>query len=195
MFQHTAARRRLGMYLLFKPGHTAVSTHSRPKAAAIRFMRTVIYGCGFNTQPPEGGWLINVILLNKRTLFQHTAARRRLAQTGSEVRVYKNVSTHSRPKAAGQWASTVLTGWRVSTHSRPKAAGLKPRATSLITTLVSTHSRPKAAGRICPSFGMGRLMFQHTAARRRLAMLVLTPLWVILSFNTQPPEGGWLQNQ
>ena len=57
---------------------------------------------------------------------------------------------------------------RVSTHSRPKAAGYY----SLINqqqTKVSTHSRPKAAGwaheRAAEMVGM----FQHTAARRRLA--------------------------
>ena len=78
------------------------------------------------------------------------------------------VSTHSRPKAAGLMASsairvnpfqhtavrrrldTVAIGIRnhfgVSTHSRPKAAGsaLRPRASQDIQ--VSTHSRPKAAG-------------------------------------------------
>ena len=36
------------------------------------------------------------------------------------------------------------------------------------------------------------MTFQHTAARRRLGLLVISdnPLY---SFNTQPPEGGWLE--
>ena len=34
-------------------------------------------------------------------LFQHTAARRRLASKVQEVKKDKEVSTHSRPKAAG----------------------------------------------------------------------------------------------
>ena len=77
---------------------------------------------------------------------------------------------------------------------------------------VSTHSRPKAAG-ICPSFGMDRRMFQHTAARRRLVSPGNAHAPVIFvsthsrpkaagptvphrrelehRFNTQPPEGGW----
>ena len=33
----------------------------------------------FNTQPPEGGWDGVVSLGNDEALFQHTAARRRLA--------------------------------------------------------------------------------------------------------------------
>ena len=55
-FQHTAARRRLG-----KDGKDAQDL------------------CGFNTQPPEGGWVV---------------ARLRLLE--------HEVSTHSRPKAAGR---------------------------------------------------------------------------------------------
>ena len=80
--------------------------------------------------------------------------------------------------------------WVVSTHSRPKAAGIN-HGNSLFFKMfqhtaarrrletdfqglslpfaVSTHSRPKAAGG-----GLARL-------RKRMA-----------SFNTQPPEGGWI---
>ena len=63
MFQHTAARRRLAQHfrLLHRPIH--VSTHSRPKAAgegcAFEAQRFV----GFNTQPPEGGWITNPLKL------------------------------------------------------------------------------------------------------------------------------------
>ena len=58
----------------------------------------------------------------------------------------------------------------VSTHSRPKAAGCQIRLIA-IQKLVSTHSRPKAAG-------------WTTSITRRNS----------LSFNTQPPEGGWLNH-
>ena len=34
-----------------------VSTHSRPKAAGIEPPKVVVELTGFNTQPPEGGWL------------------------------------------------------------------------------------------------------------------------------------------
>ena len=33
----------------------------------------------FNTQPPEGGWKDFKMRINEHTKFQHTAARRRLA--------------------------------------------------------------------------------------------------------------------
>ena len=57
-FQHTAARRRLAAskWRCFRP--TMVSTHSRPKAAGkfSGFAGTIQQS--FNTQPPEGGWVL-----------------------------------------------------------------------------------------------------------------------------------------
>ena len=57
--------------------------------------------------------------------FQHTAARRRLEAANRKSERYGDVSTHSRPKAAGLEFQTVkVIGDSVSTHSRPKAAGI-----------------------------------------------------------------------
>ena len=78
VFQHTAARRRLGfkarfnlLFLRFntqppeggwagkRPENTLnkVSTHSRPKAAGSRRSWRWRKCSRFNTQPPEGGWI------------------------------------------------------------------------------------------------------------------------------------------
>ena len=81
----------------------------------------------------------------------------------------RQVSTHSRPKAAGLAASFRAFKSAVSTHSRPKAAGF-PFFRSFIFKTVSTHSRPKAAGHH-KNFGLAYARFQHTAARRRLVQL------------------------
>ena len=120
----------------------------------------------FNTQPPEGGW-------------QDPAKQERLRQ----------VSTHSRPKAAGATDRLKAQYAQVSTHSRPKAAGPLPQRPAVAIRpfqhtaarrrlvfcqrgrchelCVSTHSRPKAAG--CAGSQLStRPWFQHTAARRRL---------------------------
>ena len=77
-----------------------------------------------------------------------------------------HVSTHSRPKAAGD--SLISLDWivKVSTHSRPKAAGTLPKG-ERYGYLVSTHSRPKAAGTM-QSTWIVLQKFQLTAARRRL---------------------------
>ena len=64
-------------------------------------MAEVVKVVRFNTQPPEGGWALEV---------------RMTAIDGL-------VSTHSRPKAAGSPVSLVRATLNVSTHSRPKAAG------------------------------------------------------------------------
>ena len=79
LFQHTAARRRLAGRPSKYSDEMAVSTHSRPKAAGLFGLMFICTHDGFNTQPPEGGWF-----------------RVKLSITNS-----LNVSTHSRPKAAG----------------------------------------------------------------------------------------------
>ena len=101
-------------------------------------------------------------------MFQHTAARRRLGKLGGVSKKDHEVSTHSRPKAAGLIRLIPVFCSNVSTHSRPKAAGL-------------------AAEMAC----MALEGFQHTAARRRLGQSKIQTDYQH-SFNTQPPEGGWL---
>ena len=165
-FQHTAARRRLD-------GLTArpVSTSSRfntqpPEGGWGNRVGTGRQERCFNTQPPEGGWQGLPLQKCLSMLFQHTAARRRLAQsykivsklssfntqppeggwdfkTGSNIVTL--VSTHSRPKAAGGGSTSLDDEEDVSTHSRPKAAG-RGWFLSIFMWTVSTHSRPKAAG-------------------------------------------------
>ena len=189
-FQHTAARRRLVSKRSNRELLLIVSTHSRPKAAGPSTPISMTSQCCFNTQPPEGGWVryrpfqgrdtvsthsrpkaagVFVFQAFDKIMFQHTAARRRLAPVSDVDRTMGSVSTHSRPKAAGQSKLQQPAQKAVSTHSRPKAAGVtnpqNPKATE-----VSTHSRPKAAG---------------TRPRREIHGRP--------RFNTQPPEGGWKQ--
>ena len=145
----------------------------------------------FNTQPPEGGWW-----------------------SGAVANCVPIVSTHSRPKAAGDAMTAIVNGrdgripLRVSTHSRPKAAeafnGIHRMTCQFQHTAarrrllflgiqqpaspVSTHSRPKAAAISCIN-ACPVLLFQHTAARRRLPPF-RTVCTDYSCFNTQPPEGG-----
>ena len=169
-----------------------VSTHSRPKAAGkCRHRRH-----------------------RKRLVSTHSRPK----AAGSVEDRYPadlQVSTHSRPKAAGGAAAVFGDNAAVSTHSRPKAAGHEPPRvifaksgfntqppeggwdslinSSAVSMDVSTHSRPKAAGSAARFTTTSCCLFQHTAARRRLAKFALArrprP-----RFNTQPPEGGWLKH-
>ena len=127
MFQHTAARRRLV-----------------PIIITINFLYI-----GFNTQPPEGGWITRFRLLAALPSF------------------------NTQPPEGGWGVDTVKSqeAIKVSTHSRPKAAGCLVFV-GAVHAFVSTHSRPKAAG--CLPRPIKR-------AKTR--------------FNTQPPEGGWVEFQ
>ena len=125
------------------PDDCAVSTHSRPKAAAYQRVFECRPHYGFNTQPPEGG-----------------------CEDNGKTRIWGFVSTHSRPKAAAPPTKRLHLIQPVSTHSRPKAAAAQAYAQHLeiqsfntqppeggcngrlaygLKLVVSTHSRPKAA--------------------------------------------------
>ena len=99
------------------------------------------------------------------------------------------VSTHSRPKAAGQSLVNAIMAKLVSTHSRPKAAGGEADIYQAAAD-VSTHSRPKAAGSgDCPipdSCCCFNTQPPEGGWRYRWRLYVR-----LVRFNTQPPEGGW----
>ena len=203
-FQHTAARRRLRARLgasheqsrfntqppeggwlsgSLHPAVPAVSTHSRPKAAAVSRSAAPAAAC-FNTQPPEGGCF---------------------SCFGRGFR--QPVSTHSRPKAAGIRGASTAPTFRFNTQP-PEGGWPNPCPTSAVGLFqhtaarrrlgiaadtvtepgVSTHSRPKAAEYwYAPT--LPATLFQHTAARRRLS-IGTRPRCPPRCFNTQPPEGG-----
>ena len=103
---------------------TFVSTHSRLKAAGpAKAERVKKTQPGFNTQPPEGGWL----------------------RPSFVVVIKQHVSTHSRLKAAGGERIEQVNQIKVSTHSRLKAAGasLKSLAPSGLAAPISLGSQEK----------------------------------------------------
>ena len=206
MFQHTAARRRLQTNDETGNGNR-VSTHSRPKAAALQYARRNRRGnVSTHSRPKaaDGARLGS----SSSIKFQHTAARRRLVTTCTFNAFDVRVSTHSRPKAAGRRFSSsgrlfpfqhtaarrrldirrflpmCLHGFNTQP---PEGGWFRPVITKLNMS-VSTHSRPKAAVVIC-SFDIAKTLFQHTAARRRLGINKTTNIR-LFGFNTQPPEGG-----
>ena len=125
----------------------------------------------------------------KTRWFQHTAARRRLAQKGYSQTVATDVSTHSRPKAAGQYLKKGSQVYLVSTHSRPKAAG-RNIGNGAAAQIVSTHSRPKAAGLQIWRYGQKPLVSTHSRPKAA-GRPPVNGQDGISRFNTQPPEGGW----
>ena len=99
-FQLTAARRRLvflGTFCFMTTGF-----NSQPPEGGWLHLSAVRGGRGsFNSQPPEGGWGLKLHSGCPYSLFQLTAARRRLGLGFGLFGERGNVSTHSRPKAAG----------------------------------------------------------------------------------------------
>ena len=96
------------------------------------------------------------------TIFEHTAPL-----PYSDIRYGGRVSTHSRPKAAGNSGGNSAES-SVSFNTQPPEGGWRSnRVADGGKYLVSTHSRPKAAG-LTFVLLLFELLFQHTAARRRL---------------------------
>ena len=98
--------------------------------------------------------------------FQHTAARRRLGR--GRLSPARQCSFNTQPPEGG-WASASAYGFLlVFQHTAARRRLGRLGIPNVPSAAVSTHSRPKAAGRC----------FENNA-------------YVISSFNTQPPEGGW----
>ena len=166
-----------------------VSTRSRPKAAGQVSLQGLQIINGFNTQPPEGGWGTADTVRPKLSGFQHAAARRRLARLHTDKQENKsfqhaaarrrlepalrkrgavgNVSTRSRPKAAGSKIGTARRRGQFQHAAARRRLGVKKQSkthncgfntqppeggwlsgfgTPVDLGVVSTRSRPKAAG-------------------------------------------------
>ena len=93
MFQHTAARRRLGRRL-WQPNLSKKCFNTQPPEGGWlpRLVKN-LWIFGFNTQPPEGGWDSTPANYIAFLRFQHTAARRRLAVPNPCARRYRGFNT------------------------------------------------------------------------------------------------------
>ena len=169
---------------------SAVSTHSRPKAAGRSSERRRNQKSCFNTQPPEGGWGKTALMVDgadvvsthsrpkaagKRRLrgfgresFQHTAARRRLGilrNTAQKDGVFQHTAARRR------LAKPCLTGYRrlLCFNTQPPEGGWFENSFAIL-LLNCFNTQPPEGGWI------------HYKGRPSL----------LAGFNTQPPEGGWL---
>ena len=105
--------------------------------------------------------------LSAAKTFQHTAARRRLEKSICLIRfvsMFQHTAARRRLESIGQNGKTTKT---VSTHSRPKAAGYNLKTS--LWPIVCFNTQPPEGGWF-------------------LTFLILLE---VTCFNTQPPEGGW----
>ena len=79
-FQHAAARRRLGAAAAWTCVNNCSFNTQPPEGGWIVEANRCAAQNSFNTQPPEGGWDCLLIKTQNNNLFQHAAARRRLGQ-------------------------------------------------------------------------------------------------------------------
>ena len=139
--------------------------------------------CGFNTQPPEGGWQANLSRPCPAQRFNTQPPEGGCGAIGNR----KNgdcVSTHSRPKAAGSVSAPFLYaqggfntqppegGWMCQQHAsrrtwrfntQPPEGGWRRLGLSKrYYSHVSTHSRPKAAGTTINICGMRSIVSTHS---------------------------------
>ena len=163
---------------------------------------------GFNTQPPEGGWLAPCVAGGALSVTTHS--RLKAAVSGQKISHTSKSCFNTQPPEGG-WTLTDLYkiesvsfntqppegGWdllgggialgRVSTHSRLKAAVQFVRVSSRC-LLVSTHSRLKAAARAINISTNAAIVSTHS--RLKAAGKLIKQGISIMGFNTQPPEGG-----
>ena len=123
-----------------------VSTHSRPKAAGCFFCGSCDSSKVSTHSRPKAAGSVFIVNSGIPSMFQHTAARRRLVFNFGIRHIFTRVSTHSRPKAAGFWAAR-RAQLAASFNTQPPEGGWQWQS--------YTQKSPR--------------WFQHTAARRRLA--------------------------
>ncbi len=145
-----------------------ISFNSQPPEGgwAAAGNRLAVCRC-FNSQPPEGGWVAQLIGAQTPWQFQLTAARRRLGDDGPANSVCGQVSTHSRPKAAGA-AGRLRSFDDGGFNSQPPEGGWWLKQLACVVRWCF-NSQPPEGGwprwRLQPC---KRAWFQLTAARRRL---------------------------
>ena len=121
-------------------------------------------GC-FNTQPPEGGWFIFLIIMAISPSFNTQPPEGGWACL-LIVRPIERCFNTQPPEGGWQYGICRLPHQIVSTHSRPKAAGLFGNVLNKTDRFQHTAARRRLE--IQTVTVKLRNMFQHTAARRRL---------------------------
>ena len=165
-FQHTAARRRLLILDLYGKSGNGVSTHSHPKVAANLPYPNTFTSPGFNTQPPEGGCVLDETPKEMEPMFQHTATRRWL-QAARVSFILKILFQHT---ATRRWLllnfmPSLRNFWFQHTATRRWLRFLNVLTSNRRN--VSTHSHPKVAADALEEYYCVP-KFQHTATRRWL---------------------------
>ena len=187
-FQHTAARRRLAL-ISDNPSSLCQFQHTAARRRLVKNLHLLIFAFCFNTQPPEGGWVILTADIDLTIQFQHTAARRRLASLLSSPLDTVHVSTHSRPKAAGCNAIGWARWWECFNTQPPEGGWANNISGS--GRFAGFNTQPPEGGWPGCRFGDARICCFNTQPPEGGWNIKASSPRISPSFNTQPPEGGW----
>ncbi len=144
-FQHTAARRRLGLIPDVVTWVAVVSTHSRPKAAG-KLKPGYLFKSKVSThsRPKAAG------VISRQSTFRRN-----------------RVSTHSRPKAAGPVQAKSFPNHQGFNTQPPEGGWFRPHFAHEFAEMFQHTAARRRLGSTCGDIQTGQ-RFQHTAARRRL---------------------------
>ena len=118
---------------------------------------------GFNTQPPEGGWLAEIAESGK-TILVSTHSRLKAAGIKACFCCIALICFNTQPPEGGWGLPTTALIWWFCFNTQPPEGGWgPPRQNALVHVYVSTHSRLKAAGERVEQI-VEDYKFQHTAA-------------------------------
>ena len=185
-----------GLTAFGRIGAKNVSTHSRPKAAGCSGSFAAAMQLCFNTQPPEGGWKQDRTRRKAQTSFNTQPPEGGWPILKRPKSSDCRVSTHSRPKAAGQLEFLYLAflngfntqppegGWNIAKISERSFCGFNTQppeggwVSKTAKTFTSSWFQHTAARRRLDDQRRPcqlQALFQHTAARRRLAIKPIKP--------------------
>ena len=119
-------------------------------------------------------------------MFQHTAARRRLPKYRKSHVAPPFKFQHTAARRRLRYSNHLCKSIHCFNTQPPEGGCKADLATVIALASVTTHSRPKAAAQ---AYGImaDKMMFQHTAARRRLLSSVISSLRLIaVSTHSRP---------
>ena len=211
-FQHTAARRRLGPPVNNR-AFTRYRFNTQPPEGgwALPTPAPTSTGC-FNTQPPEGGWFCSFaslrlavsvsthsrpkaagawpFALHSTPTFQHTAARRRLVSYHITAVLF-HFRFNTQPPEGGWVPARYPARCRGRFNTQPPEGGWRHRRTVRRHT-AGFNTQPPEGGWMDRLTTVAReVVFQHTAARRRLEGKGLyQQAWGLVSTHSRPKAAG-----
>ena len=153
-------------------------------------MQLLLFRQGFNTQPPEGGWVFSC-----RCLISVSGFNTQPPEGGwqpTKCRSTTITGFNTQPPEGG-WPRIRRRPPRINSfNTQPPEGGWFSCFCRCLMMFLFQHAA--ARRRLDPRrpYRIPRIEFQHAAARRRLVCDILAVSTNISRFNTQPPEGGWI---